>query len=292
MNIVRFANAYFLISGLLIGLSLVSLWLFGLNASIEFAGGSILEVQYQETRPSALDIRERLEPLQLKTIQVQEAGDKGAIIRTESISEGMHQQMLSQLEGASELRFDAVGPVIGEELKRKTTVTALIALALIVGYIALAFRKIADPFKPWHWSLVSLAALLHDVLLPLGLFALLGRIYGTEFTIPVVVALLTVIGYSINNNIVVFDRIRENLLKRTGFDLQDTVNKSISQTLTRNINMTLTVLISLLALLFFGGQALQGFSLALIAGIVVGLYSSILFCPAMLASWLSKDKGI
>lgn len=293
MNLVRFSNAYFLLSGLLIGLSVAALAYFGLLWSIEFTGGSIMEVHYQESRPPVSEIRSLLGPLQLKTVQVQEAGDKGALIRTESISEQTHQHILRQLgQGVSEARFDAVGPVIGKELKRTTAITALLALSMIVLYIALAFRKISDPFKPWHWSIVSLAALLHDVLLPLGLLAVLGKIYGIEFTIPVVVALLTVIGYSINNNIVVFDRIRENLLKHAGFDLQDTINKSIQQTFTRNINMTLTVLISLFSLLFFGGQAMQGFSLALIAGTLVGLYSSIFFCPAMLASWLSRDKGV
>lgn len=140
----------------------------------------------------------------------------------------------------------------------------------------------------WHWGVASLFSLLHDVLLPLGLLAFAGSLSDFELNIPVVVALLTVIGYSINNNIVVFDRVRENLLRKTGFDLQDTVNKSLSQTFTRNMNTSFTTLIPLAAIFFFGGDTLRGFSLVLMAGIMVGFYSALFFSPAFLVKVFGK----
>lgn len=291
MNFTRFSNFYFFLSGLLIGGSIAVLIIFGLKFGIEFTGGSILEVEYQEQRSSLQEVREQLEGAGFPAVQMQEAGEKGLILRSRDLSEEDHQKILGGLgPNVKELRFESAGPTIGKELKEKTLVITLLSLLIIVVYIALAFRRVTGPVKAWHWGVASLLALLHDTIIPLGLFAILGKLQGMEFTIPVVVAILTVVGYSINNNIVVFDRIRENLLKRKGFDFENTVNVSIKETLTRNMNTSLTVLITLVSILFLGGSTLQGFSIALIAGILVGLYSSIFFCPAFLVKAFSRPK--
>lgn len=291
MNILRYSNLYFLISGFLIGAAIVALLFFGLKFSIEFTGGSILEIAYQTQRPQAEEVYSSLSSLGFQSSQLQEVGDKGMLLRLQDVSEDLHQKILSELgPDAKELRFESVGPVIGKELQRKTFVFSAFSFLIIVSYVAFAFRKISFPLKAWHWGLVSLLALFHDVIIPLGMFALLGKFMGIEFGIPVVVALLTVVGYSISNNIVVFDRMRENLLRKTGFDLEDTVNRSIRETLGRNINTSITTLIPLSTILVFGGSTLQGFSLALIAGITVGLYSSVFFCPSVLVRGLGNSS--
>ena len=193
-------------------------------------------------------------------------------------------------EEEEELRFETVGPVIGRELRQKTFVIIGLALLIIILYVAFAFRRVTGALRPWHWVIASLLSLVHDLLLPLGLMAAISR-FGFEFTIPAVVALLTVAGYSINNNIVVFDRVRENLLKRTGIDLADTVNKSLRQTFVRNMNTSLTTLIPLAAIFFLGGDTLKTFSLVLMAGIIVGFYSALFFSPAFLVKVFGRARS-
>ena len=292
MNFIRYSTIYFLISFILIVSSIAALFVFGLRLGPEFTGGSILEVQYQETAPSPEELRTLLSSLGLESLQIQGTGENRVIFRMKEIPESSRQQILGSLgENATELRFESIGPVIGKELRQKTFVIAGLALLVIVAYIALAFRRTMGALAPWHWGVASLLSLFHDVFLPLGLLAFVGSLSDFELNIPVVVALLTVIGYSINNNIVVFDRVRENLLRRTGFDLQDTVNKSLRQTFVRNMNTSLTTLIPLAALFLFGGDTLRGFSLVLMAGIAVGFYSALFFSPAFLVKVLGR-KGI
>lgn len=288
MNILRYRKLYFWVSGLLLGASIASIALFELKLGIDFTGGSILEVAYETERPSSQEVREALQGLSLGTVQVQLAGDRNVIVRMKDIGENTHQEVLSKLEGSKELRFESIGPVIGRELARKTFVIIALSLFIIIVYVAFAFRKIAQPVYPWHWSLASLLALVHDLLIPLGVLAALGYVRGVEFTIPAVVALLTVVGYSINNNIVVFDRVRENIFKKKEPTLELTVNLSIKETLSRNLATSLTTLLPLLAIFFFGGETLKTFSLTLSIGIGTSLYSSVLFAPAFLLKLFDK----
>ncbi len=290
MNIFRYDKIYFAFSAVLLAASIASVAFFHLNLGIDFSSGSMLTLEYATNRPSNQEIQTSLQGLPLGSLEVQQTGDKDVILRMKDIPESVHQQILSKLgAGAKELQFESIGPVIGKELKNKTLLITLLSLLTIVAYIGFAFRKITDPVKWWQWSVASLLALVHDLLLPLGIFAYLGKYQGMEFTIPVVVALLTVVGYSINNNIVVFDRVRENLMKRVGVDFEDTVQRSIFQTLTRNINLSLATLIPLAMIYFFGGEGLKGFSLALMIGIVTGLYSALFFSPAVLVRWLRRS---
>lgn len=288
MDILRYRKLYFLLSGLLLGASVASIVFFSLRLGIDFTGGSIMEVAYSNGRPSTQEIQKVLQGVELGSVQIQPLGETNILLRMKDIPESVHQQVLSLLgTQGSELRFESIGPVIGKELARKTLVIIVLSLLVIVAYIALAFRKIANPVRPWHWSLASLLALVHDLLLPLGVLAYLSSTQGMEFTIPVVVALLTVVGYSINNNIVVFDRVRENIFKRKGSPLEDTVNMSIKETFSRNMATSLTTLFPLLAIFFFGGESLKPFSLVLSIGIATSLYTSLLFSPAFLVRLFS-----
>jgi len=290
-NFLRYKNIYFIFSGVLILGSLISLAVFGLNLGIDFTGGSILELFYDGPRPSVEAVREALS--ELGPVSVQTMGDNGLVIRMKDIPEETHQQVLQILSKgyrAEERRFESIGPTIGRELEEKTKLLILVALFSIVLYIALAFRKVQRPIASWQYGIASLIALFHDVLIPVGVFSLLGKFYGVQVTIPVVAALLTVLGYSINNTVVVFDRIRENLIKRIGVTFEETVNKSLNQTFTRCLNTSLTTLLVLLAIFFFGGATLKYFSLALIIGIVAGTYSSIFLVSPLLQTYLTKFK--
>jgi len=288
----KYRKFYFIFSGILILASLVCLIIFGLKPGIDFTGGSILEIEYQTERPSNQEIKETLSGLDLSEISIQPTGEKGVILRMKDISEDTHQEILQKLSENNQLeerRFESIGPVIGRELKQKTKIVIILSLFAIVLYIAWAFRKISRPIPSWQYGIASLIALSHDVLIPIGIFSVLGKFYGVQITIPVITALLTVLGYSINNTVVVFDRIRENLLKHAG-TYQEIVNNSLNQTLTRSINTSLTTLFVLAAIFFFGGATLKYFALALILGIICGTYSSMFLASPILVSWLGWRK--
>jgi len=280
----KYKKIYFTLSGLLILASLISLILFGLKPGIDFTGGSILEIEYQENQPSNEEIKEALTDFDLGEVKIQPSGEKRIILRTKDISEEVHQQIINKLEGSQELRFEAIGPVIGREMKEKTKIVAILAVFAILLYITIAFRKISKPVSSWKYGIASLVALGHDVFIPLGVFAYLGHFYDIQITIPVITALLTVLGYSINNTVVVFDRIRENLITNKSAGFKEIVDKSLNQTLTRSINTSLTTLLVLFAIFFLGGETLRYFSLALILGLVCGTYSSIFLASPLLAS--------
>lgn len=287
---------YFIFSVILVVASIVGLVVFGLKPSIDFTGGSILEIEYKEVRPSNQEILEKLNEFDLGIVYVQPTGEQGVILRMKDIDENMRQQILEKLsDGLGETkieqkRFELVGPTIGRELKQKTKVVVALTLLSIVLYIALAFRKIQKPLRSWQYGIASCFALFHDILIPLGIFSLLGKFYGIEISIPVITALLAVLGYSINNTVVVFDRIRENLLRGGGF-FEEIVDKSLNQTLTRQINTSVTTLFVAAAIFLFGGETLRYFALALIIGIVAGTYSSIFLVGSILVSWFKwKQK--
>jgi preprotein translocase subunit SecF len=294
-NFLKYKKIYFIFSGILILGSIVCLFLFGLKPGIDFTGGSILEVEYKTERPSNQEIKEKLTNLNLGEIYIQPTDERGVILRMKDISEKTHQEIIQKLgedREIEELRFETIGPVIGQELKEKTKIVVVFSLLVIVLYIAFAFRKLTIPAKSWQYGIASLIALFHDILIPIGVFSLLGKFYGIQVTIPVIVALLTVLGYSINNTVVVFDRIRENLLKKVGTIYQETVNIALNQTLTRSLNTSLTTIFVLLAIFFFGGETLKYFALALIIGIIAGTYSSIFLASPFLIIWLKWRKKI
>jgi len=298
VNFLKYKKIYFIFSGILIVASLFSLIVFGLKPGIDFTGGSILEVEYKTERPDNQKIREVLANFDLGEITIQPTGDRGVILRTKDISEETHQEVIKKLsensEGFEELRFESIGPVIGKELKEKTKIVILLSLLAIVLYIALAFRKLTFPAKSWQYGVASLLILSHDVLLPLGIFSVLGKYYSLQITIPVIAALLTIIGYAINNVVVVYDRLRENILKLHHFTegFEKVANQAINQTLSRQINTSLTTLFPLIFIFFLGGETLRYFALTLIFGIIFGLYSSLFLAIPILVSWLEWRKKV
>lgn len=295
VDFLRYKKVYFFLSGILVLASLTSLLVFGLEPGIDFTGGSILEIGYLGDRPSIVEIRESLSVLDLGELNIQPTGDKGMILRMQDITEKTHQEVISVLSQRYEiegLRFESMGPVIGRELKEKTKMVVILSLLAIISYIAFSFRKLTFPAKSWQYGLVALVALCHDVLVPLLVLSLLGRYYGVQITIPIIVALLTVLGYSINNTVVVFDRIRENLLRGVAETFEEIVNISLRQTLSRSINTSLTTLFVLVAIFFFGGETLKYFALTLIIGITAGTYSSLFLASPILVSWLKWRKKI
>ena len=291
-----YRKIYFSFSALVVAASIVVLVFFGLKPGIDFTGGSILEIAYQEERPSQEEIAQQLSELELGTVYVQPTGEKGVIIRMRDVDEETHQRILQQLlQGervVEERRFESVGPVIGKELKRKTAIVTLLVLLSIVVYIAFAFKRVQRPLRSWQYGIASVLALFHDILVPLGIFAVLGKVYGIEISIPVVTALLAVMGYSINNTVVVFDRIRENLFRKEGMSFEEVVEGSINQTLARQISTSTTTLFVALAIFFFGGETLKYFALALSLGIIAGTYSSIFLAGPFLVAWFRwKHRG-
>jgi len=286
---VKFRKIYFVFSGILILGSITSLVIFGLKPGIDFTGGSILEIEYKAERPENKVIKESLANLDLGEVSIQPADEKGVILRMKDIPEDIHQQILEKLKGTGgfeEKRFESIGPTIGKELKEKTKIIVVISLFAMVSYIAIAFKRVSRPISSWQYGIAALLMLSHDILIPLGVFAVLGKYYQVQITIPVIAALLTIVGYAINNVVVVYDRIRENLL-RERLTFEEIINRAINQTLTRQLNTSLTTLFPLFFIFFLGGETLRYFALTLILGLAAGTYSSIFLASPMLVSWLS-----
>jgi preprotein translocase subunit SecF len=292
ISFTKYRKIYFTFSGVLILASIVSFVVFGFNLGIDFTGGSILEIEYKADRPSNQEILNLLNEIELFNVSVQPTNNNGVILKFENISEEKHQEILEKLrqekaESVEEKRFESIGPVIGTELKEKTKIVVILVLLSIVLYIAFAFRKVQRPLVSWQYGIVSLLALFHDILIPLGIFSVLGKFYGVQITIPVITAFLAVLGYSVNNTVVVFDRIRENLSTGAGI-FEDVINKSLNQTLARQINTSLTTLFVVLAIFILGGETLKYFALALSLGIIAGTYSSFFLASSLLLTWFER----
>lgn len=264
----------------------MSLW--GLKFGIEFNGGSVMEAQFQEQRPANDAISGALKDFNLGEITIQPVNDKGIVLTFKGVDEQTHQQILTKLQAVAKLdetRFEFIGPSIGQELQNKTKLAIVIALIAITIYITFAFRKVSRPVASWKYGITSLIALFHDILIPIGLFSALGHFYNAEVTIPIIAALLTVLGFSVHDTIVIFDRIRENIVKRGALSFEATVNWSLNQTLGRSLSTVFTTLLVLIALFFFGGESLKYFALTLIVGITSGAYSSIFVASPLLVTW-------
>lgn len=265
--------------------SIVSLLFWGLRLGIDFTGGSLLEIEFKNQPLSSQVIKEKLNPLNLGEISIQPTGQKGVILRLKDINEQTHQNILNALNDVEEKRFESIGPMIGQELKQRAIWAISLAILMIILYIAWAFRKVSRPVPSWQYGLAAILALIHDITIPTGIFSALGHFKGVEIGILFVTALLTILGFSVHDTIVVFDRIRENLRKGIGGDFETTVNLSINQTVTRSINTSLTVLLTLFAIYFLGGETTKFFVLILILGIIFGTYSSIFIASPLLVVW-------
>jgi len=297
INFLKFRKLYYLFSSVLVGGSILGLIIFGLNWGIDFQGGSALTFQYLDGQPTATAVKEVLSETVSEAINVRLVGEKEMTIQINShnVSQEDKMEIIGALEGLGEIEkasisFESISPIIGRELNQKTRTVIIFSTIVILLYISFAFRKIAHPLPSWQYGLAALIALLHDVLITLGVFVIIGELWGVRINIPIITALLVVFGYSVNDSVVVFDRIRENLLKGAGKNYFDTVNISLNQTLKRSLNTSLTTLLVLLSIFFFGGTALHFFALALIIGIVSGTYSSFFLASPLLANYYLLRK--
>lgn len=292
MKIIQHRKIFLGISLVLILASLVSLLIWGLKWGIDFTGGTLMEVEFIGQRLSNQEVQEKLAILELGQINLQPTGDKGLILRTKDIDEYAHQDILKLLgkEEVVEKRFESVGPVIGAELKNKSVWAIIFSLIAIILFIAWAFRKVSKPVPSWQYGIAAIVALFHDIFITCGLFAILGHYKGIEVGLPFIAALLTILGYSVNDTIVIFDRSRDNLLKSQWEDFEETVNLSINQSIVRCLNTSVTTLLVLLAIFFLGGETIKFFALALIAGVILGTYSSIFIASSIIVMWYRR-KG-
>jgi len=287
-NFTKYSKIYYAVSGLLVVASVASLIMFGLKFGIEFNGGSTMELGFLNQRPTNEEISKVFSQFNIGEAVIQPTGDKGVIMQFKGVDEAKHQEILnkiSELSQVEEKSFQYIGPSVGQELRNKTEIAVALALLAITIYISFAFRKVSRPVSSWKYGITSLIALIHDIIIPLGIFAVLGKMYNVEVTIPIVAALLTILGFSVHDTIVIFDRIRENILRKGMGQFEETVNWSLNQTIGRSISTVFTVLLVLLSLYFFGGETLKYFALALIVGIVSGAYSSIFIASPLLVSW-------
>lgn len=294
MTIIKNRTIWFTLSAVLVTASLVSLFTLGLKFGIDFTGGSLLEVEAHEM-VDVEAVRTAIEGAGFTNSSVQVTDETGVLVRTEDLTEEEHQVLLGAIssvyEGAEELRFDSIGPVIGDELRRTAMTGVAMTLVLIGLYIAWAFRKVSEPVASWKYGLLTIVAAFHDVIITIGAFAVLGSFAGWEVGTAFVAAILTILGYSINDTVVVFDRTRENLLKRAADTFEETVELSLKQTWTRSLNTSVTTLLALVAIFLFGGASTQPFALALIIGIAIGTYSSLFLASPLLVQWeLGKRK--
>ncbi|MEK7148898.1 MAG: protein translocase subunit SecF [Patescibacteria group bacterium] len=294
MNIVQNRKIFYTISGILFLISIISLSLWGLKLGIDFTGGSLMEVEYIKERPEFDIISKIFSDSGIQSARMQGIGERGALMRFRDISETEHSILLSKLAGniqnpsdvLIEKRFDSVGPVIGRELKESSVKALLLVLILIVLYIAFAFRKVSLPISSWKYGIVALAALMHDVLIPAGIFSILGKFMNIEVDILFITGLLTVLGFSVHDTIVVFDRVREKLkMLRVREDFAETVQRSVRETFARSINTSFTVVIALLPVFLLGGESTRYLSLLLIIGVLIGTYSSIFIASPLLVTW-------
>lgn len=292
---------YFIISGLIIIPGLASLLLFGLRPSIDFTGGTLWEfkitspVSGSESKINKDFIGDTAVKDGMEVSSIQTSGEKTFLLRSKPLGKdqkGKIQKSLKDKVGEiEELRYETVGPVVSSELTNKALWALSLSLVMIIFYIAWAFRQVPKPASSWRFGVCAVVALIHDVLVVTGIFSLLGHFYLVEIDTLFITAILTVIGFSVHDTIVVFDRIRENLRKMPSSSFTQVVNESILQTLVRSINTSVTVVFVLLALLLLGGTTLRWFTMALLIGVISGTYSSIFNASPLLVIWHERREG-
>lgn len=302
MWIINNRKLFYTFSLILIAISLVSLSVWGLKPGIDFIGGTLIDVSYTSVRPEQAVVSGALSKID-PAVSVRASGNDSYIIRMKPIDQTEKASVMSilipntassttaDLSASSSVQtatiksFDSVGPVLGAEAMRKAAVSIVFVILGIVLFITFAFRKVSQPVSSWKYGLTAIIALVHDVIIPTGLFSILGHFYGYEVDTLFVTAILVILGFSVHDTIVVYDRVRENLrlssLKKP-FDV--VVGESVNQTITRSINTSVTTLIALAVLYVFGGSTTEHFSLTLLVGIAAGTYSSIFVGSALLVT--------
>lgn len=280
-------NWFFALSLLIIIPGLISLFLWGLRFGADFTGGSLLEVKFSKTvtKEKIIEVGKKNQ----FDLALQPSGSNSYIIRTKPLGDKEDKNLLAALSKefgkVEQIRLETIGPTIGKELLTNSLKALLIAAVAIVFYIAWAFRSVPKPASSWRFGITAVITLLHDVLVLVGIFSILGHFLNVEVDSLFVTATLTVIGFSVHDTIVIFDRIRENLNKASFKTFDETVDHSIMQTIGRSLNTSMTVVLVLSALLLFGGSTIRWFIAALLIGIVSGTYSSIFNAAPILVVW-------
>lgn len=286
INIIGKKYIFLSISGILVIAGILSIAVFGLKQGIDFTGGTLWQIG-GVTKEALIKL--------LPEAVIIPQDDSAFLLRAKEISENEHQELLAELKAEFpslvEERFESIGPSIGRELRQKAITAFILVLLAISLYIAFAFRKVSHPVKSWKYGVITILTLFHDAIIPTGLMALLGYLVGVEIDINFIIAILVVMGFSVHDTIVVFDRLRENLRfsRQPDADFPALVNKSVNETLARSINTSLTLALVLLALYLFGSAALSYFALVILVGTVVGTYSSICIASPLLVLWRGRE---
>jgi preprotein translocase subunit SecF len=294
-NLMAKRNWFFALSALIIVPGLISLMVFHLKLGIDFTGGALLRYSFAQPVQSA-DIQQVYASVGIPDVEVQTTiptqGQQSAIIRAPNLNinqiETAENALKAKYGSVTRDSADTVGPLIGQQTTRNAVFAVIAASVIILLYIWWAFRRLD---KPYRYGACAIIALLHDVLVVVGLWSIFGEVFGFEVDALFVTGVLTVVGFSVHDTVVVFDRIRENLIKRAGATFETTVNNSLVQTLARSLNTSLTVLFTLLALSLFGGVTIRNFVLVLLIGIASGTYSSIFNASALLVVWENWDRS-
>jgi len=296
MFIIKYKKIFIIISITLVILSFFSLFLFGLNIGIDFRGGALTEITYKTERPTQISLNQSLEALNFGSILLQPTGNLGYIVKSRSLNDSEHSLLLKTLSQddvnvLTEISFNSIGPSVGRELTKKAIIAVILISLAIICFIAFAFRKVSNlsvrgrqGVASWRYGLIAIITLLHDVAIPVGLFAALSHYYGAELDTLFVVAVLTILGLSVSDTIVIFDRIRENLKNQENnkVSFSEIVGKSLEQSYVRSISTSSTVILVLLALFFFGPVSTKYFALMLTTGMFFGTYSSIFLASPLL----------
>ena len=298
MFIIKNKKIFIGISIVLVIASIILLSVFGLKVGIDFKGGAITEVAYEADRPVQADIDSALKTADFGSAVVQPTGDKGYIVKSLSLDEAQHAQLLKILSQDGKFKmeeksFNSIGPSVGKELAKKAIIAIILVSLGIIIFIAFAFRKVSKPVSSWRYGIIAVISLLHDVIIPVGFFTIFNHYFGAEMDTLFVVAVLTILGLSVSDTIVIFDRIRENLRNRVETSFNETVGKSLEQSYVRSICTSLTVILVLLSLFFFGPSSTRYFSLMLTVGMFFGTYSSIFLASPLLVlveEWQTKKK--
>ena len=294
-NILGQRKYFYIFSGALMILSIVSLSTWELKYGLDFTGGTLMEVKSEKLKVQSEELKSALKEAGIEDAVVTPAQNGAFLIRYGNSDDEKNKAVLAKLrEKYPEIqntRLDYIGPSISAELKKKAVWALGIAIVGIALYIAYAFRQVSRPVESWKYGVGAVVALVHDVLITVGIFSILGHFLSIEVDTTFIAALLTILGFSVHDTIVVYDRTRENLLRGGAKEVFDeTVNRSLNETMVRSINTSLTVIITLLAIFIFGGATIKNFTLALLIGITFGTYSSIFVASALMVDWWKYQK--
>lgn len=290
LEIIQKRTYAYVFSGTLLVLSVLAVAVWGLRLGLDFKGGTLIEVRFaKDPAPQVEELQAALEPLGLQSLSLQATEGNGALVRYLASDETVNDRVMEELgtidADLTLLRTDFIGASVSEQMKTSAFWGILFSIVGIAAYIALAFRRVSRPISSWEYGWGAVIALAHDIVITVGAFAVFGRFLDVEVGVPFVAALLTILGYSVNDSIVVYDRIRENLLRgKARADFERVVNRSVNETMSRSINTSMTVMIVLAAIALFGGESIRWFAIALLIGVGFGTYSSVFIASALLVT--------